>query len=122
MPALVVRWMKKTSATGHIRFSKDPNRRVQDTLRLPILCEDCGQRISAWESAFGREMFPKVASQAPLPYQYSRWMLLFGVSPCWRVLLSHIERGSEFESLSAPQRAAVPDPLERWRGGTCQQE
>lgn len=96
-------------------MAREPNRRVQDTLRLPLMCDDCEERISAWEAPFGREMFSKLAAHAALPYPYGPWMLRFGVSVAWRVLLAHLHLAPDLHVLTERHRKMVPEALERWR-------
>jgi hypothetical protein len=50
LPGFVYRWMKETSATGYLRFGQQPNVRVQDGLKLHLLCGDCEQRFNQWET------------------------------------------------------------------------
>jgi len=57
LPGFVYRWMKETSATGYLRFGQQPNLRVQDGLKLHLLCADCEQRLNEWETQFANQIF-----------------------------------------------------------------
>ena len=43
-PKFASKWIKKTSKTGKMRDLD--YKRIQDSLKFPLLCEDCEQRIS----------------------------------------------------------------------------
>lgn len=86
IPAFVYRELKRTSATGHMRFSSNPNVRVQDGLKLPWLCNDCEQRFSAWERKFANEVVIPWSDGRNFT-RYGDWLLKFCVSVSWRVLV-----------------------------------
>jgi hypothetical protein len=52
VPAFVFRWRKETAPTPFMRTSREPNRRVQDGLKLHWLCRNCEQTLSAYEKQF----------------------------------------------------------------------
>lgn len=86
IPAFVGRWLKDTSATGHLRTLGAPNRRVQDLRKIPLLCQDCEGRISVWEGLFAKHLFlPFHAGRTAFPYD--EWCLLFAASLSWRCLV-----------------------------------
>ncbi len=86
LPAFAYKALKKNSVTGHIRHSEAPNRRVQDGVTLPWLCEECEARFSRWEREFSNNVFHPWNAGA-LHTVYGAWMLKFCVSVSWRVLL-----------------------------------
>ena len=86
IPAFVFRDLKSQSGTGHIRFTENPNVRVQDGVKVPWLCEGCEQRFSAWERKFANEVVSEW-NEGRERTRYSEWMLKFCVSLSWRVLL-----------------------------------
>ena len=57
LPGFVFRWKKETSATGYLRFGQQPNLRVQDGVKLHLLCRDCEQRFNNWETEFANRIF-----------------------------------------------------------------
>ena len=85
LPAFVFRWLRRRSVTGHIRNTDAPNRRVQDGLKVPMLCGTCEAQFSKYETAFATKLFHPwhdgIAKVA-----YSDWLLKFAVSVSWRVL------------------------------------
>ncbi|MDZ4137692.1 MAG: hypothetical protein U1D66_02305 [Erythrobacter sp.] len=85
LPAFVFRWLRDRSGKGHLRNTDNPNRRVQDGLKLPWLCDECEGRFSKFETAFATKAFhPWHQGQTAISYQ--EWMLKFCVSVSWRVL------------------------------------
>jgi hypothetical protein len=85
LPAFVYRWLRGRSGTGHIRHTDNPNRRVQDGLKLHWLCDDCEGLFSRDETAFATRAFhPWHDGNYHIAYQ--DWLLRFCVSISWRVL------------------------------------
>lgn len=86
VPAFVCRWQKRTSSTGYLRFGQQMNRRVQDGLKTPLLCEECEGRFNAWETRFANEFFLPFHDEGQTTFDYEIWMSKFCVSVSWRVL------------------------------------
>ncbi len=86
IPGFVFNWLRKTSATGHFRFSQNPNLRVQDGWKPQMLCRDCEQLFSTWEKMFAEECFVPLNSGDVRNISYGPWMLKFATSVSWRVL------------------------------------
>ncbi len=87
LPAFVIRWLKETSGTGFIRFGQEPNRRVQDGMKLKLLCGDCEQHIAKYEQSFAENLFHPLTSEHQSPFYprcYGEWMALFAASVSWR--------------------------------------
>src|SRR5262249_55731966 len=88
LPGFVYRSMKESSATGYLRFGQQPNLRVQDGIKLHLLCGDCEQRFSQWQPPFPTRIFPLI-TQAPPPPSSGSCLFLFCASFWWRVRLFH---------------------------------
>ena len=86
IPGFVFDWLRNTSATGHIRSSQIPNRRVQDGLKPRMLCRSCEQLFSTWEKDFAEACFVPLNSGSAREIRYRSWMLKFATSVSWRVL------------------------------------
>ena len=87
LPAFVFRWMRKSSATGHMRFGEEPNRRVQDGWKERWLCSPCENDIGEAEKRFAEQFFHRVVEDRSPCDEYGPWLLKFCVSVIWRVLL-----------------------------------
>lgn len=85
LPAFIYRWLRGRSVTGHIRSSDNPNRRVQDGLKLSWMCQACETLFSGLETSFATKLFhPWNSGIYRIPYR--DWLLKFCVSVSWRVL------------------------------------
>lgn len=68
IPSFVYEWIKKTSQTGYIRTTNEPNIRKQDGLKSALLCLDCEREFAKIEEVFKKEYFSKVANyRKPCP-------------------------------------------------------
>lgn len=113
MPAFVTRWLRNSSATGHIRFNRSPNKRVQDSEKRYWLCQQCEQKFSAWEKAFSKKIFLPINDDSRHIAPYSDWLLKFCVSISWRSLLFMSEEGG-LDTLSEAQKTVAREALETW--------
>lgn len=90
MPSFIFKRMKKTSATGYIRFSQNMNKRRQDGLKLPWLCFECEQLFSKYEKYFSEEIFQPIHDQQK-EITYNNMLSKFAASLAWRVLMYFTE-------------------------------
>ncbi|ALQ09867.1 MULTISPECIES: hypothetical protein [Pseudoalteromonas] len=68
IPSFIFKWLKKTSPTGFIRATNEPNKREQDGPKSPLLCNDCEVEFSEVENCFKKETFSKLANyREPCP-------------------------------------------------------
>ena len=85
IPRFIGKWMKDTAFTPYIRFGMDIEKRHQDLLKLKLLCGECENRISAWETKFANEVFyPTVDGKTT--FRYRDWFVKFAASLSWRAL------------------------------------
>lgn len=114
VPAFVYRWLKNTSGTGYIRFGQAYNQRVQDGMKIPLLCEDCESRLSVWEKKFAEQIFHLVREKNDGNLSYGSWFAKFAASVSWRVLLTFAERG-HLTHLPAHVTLKANDALQKWK-------
>lgn len=91
VPKAIYRWIKKTSATSYLRRGKNPNVRIQDGVKIRLLCGDCEQKFSAYEKYFIENIFKPVneaafPEQIPVGFQYDEKLFYFVNSLWWRIL------------------------------------
>jgi hypothetical protein len=89
IPASIYDWLKKTSATGYLRSSHEPNLRRQDGIKKPLLCTDCEVKFSKYEDFFTKHYFIKVANyRKPCPEKLKITKTILGCLYiiAWRVL------------------------------------
>lgn len=99
-----------------MRFGERPNLRVQDGLKVRMLCNACEQRLSYLESTFARRLFQPLSQDAGMRVRYQDWLAKFCTSLSWRLLAyahNHLERG--FDHLNGGQRLLVENVQEVWR-------
>lgn len=113
LPAFVFRWMKESSATGFLRFGREPNRRVQDGEKRYWLCRDCETLLCQWETQFATQVFHPLIADGGQRIRYGDWMLKYCVSVSWRVLSMFVEDG-QLDHFSDRQRASVALALKKW--------
>jgi hypothetical protein len=116
IPAFVFRWLKDSSPTGFLRRAAEPNKRLQDGPKKPLLCGVCEDRLSKLETEFANRVFREVhhASRGGLAFDYSEWFHRFCVSISWRVLTHLVERHAA-EHLPHAHAVSIAEALERWR-------
>ncbi len=114
IPAFVFRWLKKTSATGYLRFADHPNKRVQDGIKLPWLCGGCEDRLSKLETSFANEIFLPFCENKKNAASYGPWMLKFSVSLVWRAATFMCNSGPP-PHFTSEQQVVLMKALERWR-------
>ena len=85
IPKFVGRWMKETSPTPYLRYGGNVDKRLQDLFAMELLCDDCENRLSAWETKFANGIFhPIDAGETVL--RYGPWLLKFAASLAWRAI------------------------------------
>jgi len=87
VPSFVGKWMKASSATGHLRGTIKPDKRLQDLGRIPLLCKDCEQRLSALETYFANEIFYPFFENEKRVFKYDSRLARFIISLNWRSLI-----------------------------------
>lgn len=113
VPSFVFKWLKDTSVTPYMRTSREPNKRVQDGLKLPWLCAECEQQLGTYETQFANQIFHPTTQSGSRRISYGDWLLKFCVSISWRAVLLANEEGA-FAELSQTHREAAVEALGRW--------
>lgn len=114
IPKFVFRWLKDTGGTGYLRQSEAPLRRVQDGLKIQLLCEECEKRFNVWETAFANKIFHPFHLDAKVSVPYSEWFAKFCASVSWRILEYYRQRGL-LEKVDESIASAVHSALDTWR-------
>jgi hypothetical protein len=77
VPAFIYKWLKDTSATGFLRFGREPNKRVQDGHKRRWLCIDCERLLNVWETQFATQLFHPINQDGGAKIPYGEWLLNF---------------------------------------------
>lgn len=115
IPAFIFKWFKETSGTGYLRFAENPNVRVQDGLKIELLCETCEGTLNKWETEFSNKIFHPYNSNTSVKVHYSDWLLRFCTSVSWRVLQYHINERNALEKATELQKKEMLAASTVWR-------
>lgn len=93
IPKFVSRFLKTTSLTGYLRGSSDINKRVQDGLKVELLCDSCESKFSKWEGEFANGIFSSHINLMEqgldvIKIDYDSSLIKFVISIFWRVLVA----------------------------------
>jgi len=89
IPKFIYKWLKDTSATGYIRKGENVNIRVQDGLKIKLLCNECEKSFNKFETIFANKIFYPFHNSKNVKVNYKDWLFKFSVSVSWRVLVFH---------------------------------
>lgn len=112
--SFVYKWLKETSATGHLRCGEEPNMRVQDGYKPYFFCDKCEGEFSKLEKTFNENIFKPLKEGKAGLYQYSDWLLKFAVSVSLRNLIYAIDSG-EISHLSKELEREAYKALDVWK-------
>jgi hypothetical protein len=62
-------WLKETGS-GYFRKTDSPNVKRQDGRKVPLLCHDCEQLFSVWESDTARKVFAPLMGNSARRVEY----------------------------------------------------
>lgn len=100
VPKFVIRYLKKTS-TGAIRNMENPDRTVQDGEKHYLLCGDCEDLFSVYETKFASKLFHPYMQNNVKEFHYDSDTYYFLTSVSWRSLyldiLDFVERALELD-------------------------
>ncbi len=85
VPKMAVRTLKKTSI-GNIRNTDNPNMTVQDSEKHYMLCGECEDLFSEYETYFANLMFHPYLKSEKIKFDYDERLFYFLTSVSWRSL------------------------------------
>ena len=89
-PKFVINHTKKTGSK-YFRRLVEPDKRLQDGVKLHLLCEKAEQEFSKREKWFAENIFvPYISGETKLPYNEN--LYYFTVSFLWRILILELKR------------------------------
>lgn len=102
IPKFVNQYLVKTSITGYLRQGGNINKRVQDGIKVELLCQDCELKFSKWERQFAQYVFIphnnlNGSGRALVKIVYDSSLVSFVISLFWRVLVA-TQISDNFES------------------------
>jgi hypothetical protein len=84
-PKFIFTWLKNTG-NGYLRNVANYNVRIQDGVKMKMLCSDCEQLFSDCETYFAKYIFHPVANDKLSIFEYSEKLYYFIISLVWRVV------------------------------------
>lgn len=96
IPKFVGRWIKETSATGFLTQATNASKRIQDLNKKRLLCSECEERFSKFETYFANTIFYPFHKTQPKSFDYEKTLEKFVVSLSWRILKAEYDK--EFQS------------------------
>ena len=119
IPKMFYKHIKEKSETGGIRLVSDPDKRLQDGLKLPFLCHDCEQLFSKYEKYFSDKFFKTTKNNPSEIKEYDTKddnLRYFILSVAWRCLKYIYETDKEMlEQFTDEENAKLESVLEHWR-------
>jgi hypothetical protein len=112
IPAFAFRWLRGPHE-GYLRHTQEPNKRVQDGLKLPFLCRQCEGHLSQFETDFANKLFYPFNTDGVERVEFGAWLLKFCVSISWRALSYQKETGRLLH-FSPSQITATDRALSVW--------
>ncbi len=85
IPKFVFRMLTKTSV-GKLRGGMNPNVPIQDGEKHYMLCKQCEELFSTYETEFATKIFYPFQEGTQKRFQYDEWLQKFIVSVSWRSL------------------------------------
>jgi hypothetical protein len=90
IPDFAVRRLKKDGPSGFLR-GENPNRRIQDGVKEPLLCPDCdGRRFSDAETSFANRIFHPFLDDRAHEFDCTEADRYFVASLTWRAIVSRL--------------------------------
>lgn len=107
--------IKKNSLTGIMRRADDPNRGVQDGLKIPFLCGRCEELFSKYERFFSNTIYQKaIGSNGDIEFDSKNEKLAyFLLSIAWRVI-KHT-RETDRTTFTETELSKIDEIIEAWR-------
>ena len=114
IPRFAYKWLRQTSATGHLRPLDSPNRRVQDGPKYRWCCRECEDIFQEAEGEFAKNVFFPFANHQTSRVDYGRWMMMFCVSLTWRTALASLQ-ASGLNHCSPALKECAQEAMDHWR-------
>jgi len=108
------KWLKDTSVTNYIRMGGNVNVRVQDGIKIKLLCEECEDLFNKWETTFANKIFYPLHKSNKFKVNYKDWLSKFAVSISWRVLIFHKMHSKFFKTFTDDSKQFIDRALELW--------
>lgn len=113
IPKFVGRWLKETSVTPFFRYGENPNKRQQDIIKIPLLCEECELLFSGYEKYFSENIFIPFQN-GETQFSYNELLKKFIISVNWRIGNYHLNKEMKYK-ISAKDEALIRKAFTNWK-------
>lgn len=115
IPKMFYNVIKKKSISGYMREVNNPNKSLQDGLKVPFMCSDCEELFSKYETFFSKDYYQDIVSNEGNCEIYTKNdnLRYFLLSIAWRVMRYIIE--SNNIELTNEEIDLVKNISENWR-------
>lgn len=90
-PKFVTNWIKKTSITKGLRRTDNINQRLEDGVKIRLLCDECEAKFSKYESNFAEKIFYP-CMKGDKSFKIDEKINKFVSSISWRILVSLVKK------------------------------
>jgi hypothetical protein len=90
IPSFAIQYMKATGSR-HLRKASNPNLRLQDGIKIPLLGSAAEQLFSRREKWFAENVFYPYMNRSQTAIAYDENLYFFTISFLWRVLVFHLD-------------------------------
>ncbi len=122
VPKFFFKWLKKTSATNILRIASNPDKPIQDGTKQKLLCRNCEERFSKFETYFANTFFHPYINEYLDEYMeettkvddiyYDERLLKFIISLQWRILITE---NSNYKTNNEEFNAILSKKIDIWR-------
>ncbi len=108
--------IKKKSITGIMRQASEPNVGVQDGLKVPLLCGNCEELFSKYETRFSNEIYTQtIKANGEIQFDSRQdYISYFLLSIAWRVIVYTMEN-DEGLTFTDEEKKKINEIIEEWR-------
>ena len=86
IPKFAINWIKRTSLTGRLASATDAAKRIQDGIKISLLCDNCEEIFSKAEKYFAEKIFTPFHDNGVRLFDYNKNLEHFATSLSWRSL------------------------------------
>ena len=115
IPKFVFKWMVATGGSSYLRYAGSPNKRVQDGLKLPLLCQRCESDIGIAENNFSQHIFKPSVQEQKMPKKLGAIHYKFVCSLHFRVIAYLLKYSADPDFYSAEEKRLILSTFIRMR-------
>lgn len=117
IPSMFFREVKRKSITKKLRASGNPNKILQDGLKLSFLCSECEDLFGIYETKFSQKYYQKMkkADSDLIIDSRDDDLKYFILSIAWRYQQKYYEDHINYGSFTEEENKKIQDEIEKWR-------